>query len=220
VVANDNAEVAAAYVIGTSSLAVHFTLGTVIFLAERYGDVQLPSWLLPPNFGDGSMACWLGPVLTIFLLEMAATLLGLAFTVAVAQRLNEEETMVYPNVVASASFLDACFEDAGAVRVVAVATAVGLVVTALQHAASALNPFSPMPPMFSVALAVYAILIASFLELIILMRMSGEAGMNMGTTGTVLYDIPVFAAGYRGTPATSPAGTSDRALGLGPAWAG
>ncbi|MDK2464046.1 MAG: hypothetical protein QI223_04655, partial [Candidatus Korarchaeota archaeon] len=78
-------------------------------------------------------------MLIIFLLGMAATLLGLAFTVAVAERLNEEETMVYPNVVASASFLDACFEDSGAVRLVAVATAVGLVVTALQHAASALG---------------------------------------------------------------------------------
>lgn len=347
-------EVAAAYVISTSSLAVHFTLGTVIFLAERYGDVQLPAWLLPPNFEGGPLTCWLRPVLTIFALEMAATLLGLAFTVAVAERLNKEETMVYPNVVASASFLDACFEGSGAVRLVAVATAVGLVVTALQHAASALglnlvevdltpllprgailsaslslgfaavgyivssrvalsvlasglvtyalagpilvsrgvieyspnpqemynnlmfgfslspalgmlilggiglslaslalrrvkgdgggegeprrvgylelyrrlwreilsrprmaavvvglsaaliaaayalNPFSPMPPMFSVAFAVYAILIASFLELVILMRMSGETGMNMGTTGIVLYDVPVFAAGYRG----------------------
>ena len=68
---------------------------------------------------------------------------------------------------------------------------------ALLVAAYVLNPFYPLPRWFSVAFAAYASFIASFIEIVILTKMTGETGMSMGTTGIILYDMPVFTMGYR-----------------------
>ncbi|HIE23837.1 MAG TPA: hypothetical protein EYP68_06375 [Candidatus Korarchaeota archaeon] len=68
----------------------------------------------------------------------------------------------------------------------------------LLGAAYILNPFYPLPRWFSVSFAAYASFFASFIEIVILTKMSGETGMSMGTTGIILYDVPVFTVGYRG----------------------
>lgn len=65
-------------------------------------------------------------------------------------------------------------------------------------AAYALNPFYPLPRWFPVAFVAYSSFFASFVEIVILTKMAGETGMSMGTTGIILYDIPVFTTGYRG----------------------
>ena len=70
--------------------------------------------------------------------------------------------------------------------------------SALLVAAYVLNPFYPLPRWFSVAFAAYASFVASFIEIVILTKMTGETGMSMGTTGIILYDMPVFTMGYRG----------------------
>lgn len=60
------------------------------------------------------------------------------------------------------------------------------------------NPLSPLPPIFSLLFTAYVFFIGSFIELVILTKMSGETGMSMGTTSIFLYDLPIFSTGYRG----------------------
>lgn len=67
----------------------------------------------------------------------------------------------------------------------------------LGASAYALNPFSPLSPTFSLLFCIYAIFLGWFVELVLLVRMVGETGMSMGIFGIVLYDLPVFFAGYR-----------------------
>ena len=61
-----------------------------------------------------------------------------------------------------------------------------------------LNPFAPLNPLFSVVFAVYCFFIAGFMEMVFISRMQGETGIGMGTASMMLYDAPIFAAGYRG----------------------
>lgn len=72
------------------------------------------------------------------------------------------------------------------------------VLASLLVAAYFLNPFYPLPRCFSVAFALYSSFLASFIEIVVLTKMRGETGMSMGTTGIILYDLPVFTIGYRG----------------------
>ena len=61
-----------------------------------------------------------------------------------------------------------------------------------------LNPFSPLPPIVSVLFAAYIFFIGSFIEFVLLTKMSGETGMSMGVMSIFLYDLPIFSLGYRG----------------------
>ncbi len=69
--------------------------------------------------------------------------------------------------------------------------------TLLASLAYTLNPFTPLPPMFAVAFTAYSFFIAGFLEAIIITKMQGETGMGMGISSILLYDLPIFTAGYR-----------------------
>jgi len=60
------------------------------------------------------------------------------------------------------------------------------------------NPFAPLPPVFAVAFTAYSFFIAGFMEAIFITKMQGETGMGMGIASTLLYDLPIFTAGYRG----------------------
>ena len=75
---------------------------------------------------------------------------------------------------------------------------VGSVAAVLLSLAWILNPFSPMPPIFSVVVTIYAFFLGSFIELVLIVKMSGETGMSMGVMSMFLYDFPIFGAGYRG----------------------
>jgi hypothetical protein len=59
------------------------------------------------------------------------------------------------------------------------------------------NPFAPLPPVFAVAFTAYSFFIAGFMEAIFITKMQGETGMGMGIASTMLYDLPIFTAGYR-----------------------
>ena len=61
-----------------------------------------------------------------------------------------------------------------------------------------LNPFSPLPRYFSLLITAYAFVLGSFIELVIITKMSGETGMGMGVMSMFLYDFPIFGLGYRG----------------------
>lgn len=61
-----------------------------------------------------------------------------------------------------------------------------------------LNPFSPLPRWFAVAFAFYSFFLAGFAEMVFVSKMQGETGMGMGFISMLLYDIPLFSAGYRG----------------------
>lgn len=61
-----------------------------------------------------------------------------------------------------------------------------------------LNPFAPLPRYFAVAFVVYSFFIAGFMELVFITKLSGETGMGMGIISMLLYDLPLFSAGYRG----------------------
>ena len=61
-----------------------------------------------------------------------------------------------------------------------------------------LNPFSPLPRILSLLITVYAFCIGSFIELVLITKMSGETGMSIGTMSIFLYDLPIFSLGYRG----------------------
>ena len=69
--------------------------------------------------------------------------------------------------------------------------------TLLASLAYTLNPFTPLPPMFAVAFTAYSFFIAGFLEAIFITKMQGETGMGMGISSILLYDLPIFTAGYR-----------------------
>ena len=60
-----------------------------------------------------------------------------------------------------------------------------------------LNPFAPLPPVFAVAFTAYSFFIAGFMEAIFITKMQGETGMGMGYASMLLYDLPIFTAGYR-----------------------
>lgn len=60
-----------------------------------------------------------------------------------------------------------------------------------------LNPFSPLPRFFSLLITAYAFFIGSFIELVLITKMSGETGMSMGVMAMFLYDFPIFGLGYR-----------------------
>ena len=63
-----------------------------------------------------------------------------------------------------------------------------------------LNPFSPLPRIYSLLIMAYMFFVGSFLEFVLIAKMSGETGMGMGTMSIFLYDVPIFSAGYRGYP--------------------
>jgi uncharacterized oligopeptide transporter (OPT) family protein len=67
----------------------------------------------------------------------------------------------------------------------------------LASLAYTLNPFAPLPPVFAVAFTAYSFFIAGFMEAIFITKMGGETGMSMGIASTLLYDLPIFTAGYR-----------------------
>lgn len=67
----------------------------------------------------------------------------------------------------------------------------------LASLAYTLNPFAPLPPVFAVAFTAYSFFVAGFMEAIFITKMQGETGMGMGTASTLLYDLPIFTAGYR-----------------------
>lgn len=60
-----------------------------------------------------------------------------------------------------------------------------------------LNPLSPFPPLYSLLFVLYSFFIASFVEMVLITKMSGETGMGMGIMSIFLYDIPLFGLGYR-----------------------
>jgi len=60
-----------------------------------------------------------------------------------------------------------------------------------------LNPFSPIPRVFSLLVTVYAFFFGSFVELVLITKMGGETGMSMGMMSMFLYDFPIFGLGYR-----------------------
>jgi len=60
------------------------------------------------------------------------------------------------------------------------------------------NPFKPLPPLFAVVFTVYCFFIAGFMEIVFISRMQGETGIGMEMGSIILYDAPLFAAGYRG----------------------
>jgi uncharacterized oligopeptide transporter (OPT) family protein len=61
-----------------------------------------------------------------------------------------------------------------------------------------MNPFEPLSPLFAVGFTFYCFFIAGFMEMIFVSRMQGETGIGMGTASIMLYDAPIFTAGYRG----------------------
>ncbi|UCH56942.1 MAG: OPT/YSL family transporter [Candidatus Bathyarchaeota archaeon] len=60
------------------------------------------------------------------------------------------------------------------------------------------NPFSPLPRAVSMLITAYMFLLGSFIELVLITKMSGEIGMSMGIMSIFLYDVPIFSTGYRG----------------------
>lgn len=67
----------------------------------------------------------------------------------------------------------------------------------LAFLAYVLNPFAPLPPLFAVAFTVYCFFVAGFMEAIFISKMAAETGMSMGIGSILLYDLPIFTAGYR-----------------------
>ena len=63
-----------------------------------------------------------------------------------------------------------------------------------------LNPFSPLPRVYSMLITAYMFFVGSFVELVIITKMAGETGMSMGVTSIFIYDVPIFSMGYRGYP--------------------
>lgn len=60
-----------------------------------------------------------------------------------------------------------------------------------------LNPFSPLPRGASMLIAGYVFFIGSFVEFVLIAKMSGETGMSMGIMSIFIYDVPLFTTGYR-----------------------
>ncbi len=61
-----------------------------------------------------------------------------------------------------------------------------------------LNPFSPFSRVYALGFTLYSFLAASFVEMVLITKMSGETGIGMGTMSIFLYDLPLFSTGYRG----------------------
>jgi len=61
-----------------------------------------------------------------------------------------------------------------------------------------LNPFSPFSRVYALGFTLYSFLAASFVEMVLITKMSGETGIGMRTMSIFLYDLPLFSTGYRG----------------------
>ena len=156
-------ELGVAYIISTSTLVAHWILGLAIFLVERYQDVSFPSWLYPPNTGPSlGFGVWLKPILTLFSLELMATMLGLVISVLLSSEFISSEKMVFPNYAVSASLIDACIKGGGEARLVGISALAGLVITVSQYALSAfginlvninLTPYLPKGAVFAITLS-------------------------------------------------------------------
>jgi hypothetical protein len=72
------------------------------------------------------------------------------------------------------------------------------VFTLLASLAWVLNPFQPLSRWFAVGFTFYNFFIAGFMEMVFISKSQGETGMGVGTASMLLYDLPIFTAGYRG----------------------
>lgn len=61
-----------------------------------------------------------------------------------------------------------------------------------------LNPMYPCHPFTSVAITLFCIIVSSFLDFVIIVKMAGETGMSAGIHEFFLYNVPILATGYRG----------------------
>lgn len=73
-----------------------------------------------------------------------------------------------------------------------------VVFTSLASLAWVLNPFQPLSRWFAVGFTFYSFFIAGFMEMVFISKLQGETGMGMGIASMLLYDLPLFTAGYRG----------------------
>lgn len=62
------------------------------------------------------------------------------------------------------------------------------------------NPFRPLPMAASMLITAYIFFVGSFVELVLVTKMSGETGMGMGFMSIFIYDVTIFSTGYRGYP--------------------
>jgi len=61
-----------------------------------------------------------------------------------------------------------------------------------------INFLYPFPPVVSMIFALFFLLAASFFDFVIITKMAGEAGMSTGIQSIIFYELPLFAAGYKG----------------------
>lgn len=153
------------YIISTSMLSVHYILGTAILLCERFGS-ELPPWLTPPRSALEArvltLDVWIGPLLAIFAVMLASTMLGLVYTIALHRKFLEDERLVFPSLAASATFIDTFFKGGEEERMVVLSVAAGLAVSMFQQALSLLGinvryidvtPYLPYGAVFALSLS-------------------------------------------------------------------
>ena len=124
------------FIIGTSMLTIHNILGTGIMLVEKF-DATLPEWFIPSkNILEKRIlvpSIWVTPILIIFVINIMSTLLGLLYTITLYKNFIEEERLVFPNIAASATMMDALFTGGEEVKIVFLSILTGFTISLVQQ---------------------------------------------------------------------------------------
>lgn len=124
------------FIIGTSMLTIHNILGTGIMLVEKF-DATLPEWFIPSkNILEKRIlvpSIWVTPILIIFVINIMSTLLGLLYTITLYKNFIEEERLVFPNLAASATMMDALFTGGEEVKIVFLSILTGFTISLVQQ---------------------------------------------------------------------------------------
>ena len=186
-------EVSIVYLISTSFLQAYWVLGASIYMIERFNDVVLPAWLIPPKevilAKSLDLRYWAIPLFTLFCLQLISTGLGLIMSLVLGEDLASEERMVFPNIAMSASLIEACFKGGESVRRVAIAIILGLGVTLSIRLLSALTGVNLMLINLSYYLP-YGSVLALSLNLGFMAMgyiISASVSLSLMASGLVLY---------------------------------
>lgn len=130
-------EISTVLITSASTLGLYQGLALLIYMLETDPTLAFPIWMAPPSEailqGSLSLAYWLKPVAFLAFTTLLTAAAGLIMTYVLREEFMRNEKMVWPNVAAQASLVDACIEGGGSAKLVGVAALISFVVTFLQN---------------------------------------------------------------------------------------
>jgi uncharacterized oligopeptide transporter (OPT) family protein len=149
-----------------STLGLYYGLATVIYMLQTESSLSFPYWMAPPREvitqGSLNLRYWVTPIAFMLLTTVMTVVAGLVFTYVLKEEFIKSEKMIWPNIAANASLVDACITGGGSARLVGLSALIGLVITLLQNLPSFwgydfttldFSPYLPRGVLFAISLS-------------------------------------------------------------------